>query len=176
MLQTNQEKTEKHPYGSYLTAEHFELPIVLNLRCMASCMLFVGIYAWQLLSKSIWQRITNWIFRLIVFFQNLIIHASFHTETSCLRGLTGITLDHRSVPPQFESQLGHIWRLFHLWLCFISFGSRSAHLAYHVHKSGRKTSIIVFLLRDFNMVYNFQEVGRFPSDSDWFTNINKKLV
>ena len=28
--------------------------------------------------------------------------------------------------------------------CFI-FGSRSAHLAYHVHKSGRKTSIIIII-------------------------------
>ena len=38
---------------------------------------------------------------------------------------------------------GHIWRLFHLWLCFITFGGRLAHLAYHVHKSGRKTLIII---------------------------------
>ena len=59
-----------------------------------------------------------------------------------LRGLTGSSLDHRSLPPEFESRSGHIWRLFHLWLCFITFGGRSAHLAYHMHKSGRKTSII----------------------------------
>jgi len=26
--------------------------------------------------------------------------------------------------------------------CFITFGGRSAHLAYHVHKSGHKTSIV----------------------------------
>jgi len=54
-------------------------------------------------------------------------------------------LDHRSLPPVFESRHGHIWRVFHLWACFITFEGRSAHLAYHVHKSGRKTSIIVIL-------------------------------
>ena len=27
---------------------------------------------------------------------------------SCLRGLTGITLDHRSLPPEFESRRGYI--------------------------------------------------------------------
>ena len=52
-------------------------------------------------------------------------------------------LDHRSLPPVFESWRGHIWRLFHLWPHFITFGGHSAHLAYHVHKSGRKTSIII---------------------------------
>ena len=52
-------------------------------------------------------------------------------------------LDHRSLPPMFESLCGHIWRLFYLWLCFITFGVHSAHLAYLVHKSGCKTSIIL---------------------------------
>ena len=47
-------------------------------------------------------------------------------------------LDYRSLPPVFQFRRGHIWRLFHLWLRFITFGGRSAHLAYHVHKSGRK--------------------------------------
>ena len=37
-----------------------------------------------------------------------------------------------------------VWgRVFHFSLRFITFGSRSAHLAYHVHKSGPKTSIII---------------------------------
>jgi len=36
--------------------------------------------------------------------------------------------------------------LFHLWLLFITFGGRSAYLAYHVHKSGRKTSIIIIII------------------------------
>ena len=54
-------------------------------------------------------------------------------------------LDHRSLLPMFESWRGYIWRVFHLWLCFITFGGSSAHLAYHVHKSGRKTSIIIII-------------------------------
>jgi len=29
-------------------------------------------------------------------------------------------LDHRSLPPVFESQRGYIWRLFHLWLRLIT--------------------------------------------------------
>ena len=53
-------------------------------------------------------------------------------------------LDHRSLPPVFESRCGHIWRLFHLWLRFITVGGHSAHLSCHVDKSGRKTSIIIF--------------------------------
>ena len=52
-------------------------------------------------------------------------------------------LDHRSLPPVFESRRGHIWRLFHLSLHLITFGGRSAHLVYLVHKSGHKTSIII---------------------------------
>ena len=56
---------------------------------------------------------------------------------------SGSVLDHRSLPPVFESRRGHIWRLFRLSLSLIAFGSRSAHLAYRVHKSGRKTSIII---------------------------------
>ena len=55
----------------------------------------------------------------------------------------GSALDHRSLPPEFESWHGHIWRVFHLWLCFITVGGCSAHLAHHVHKSGHKTSIII---------------------------------
>jgi len=52
-------------------------------------------------------------------------------------------LDHRSLPPVFKYRRGHIWGSFHPWLRFITYGSRSAHLAYHAHKSGHKTSIII---------------------------------
>ena len=69
----------------------------------------------------------------------------------CLCGLTGSVLDHRSLPPQFESHYGHIWRVFHLWIRFIILGGRSAHLAFHVHKGGRKTPVVI-LVRDFNLV------------------------
>jgi len=59
---------------------------------------------------------------------------------------SGSVLDHRSLPPVFESRRGHIWRLFHLSLRLITFGGRSAHLAYYVHKSGRKTAIIIIII------------------------------
>jgi len=60
-------------------------------------------------------------------------------------GSNGSMLDHISLPPVFGSRRGHIWRLVHLWLRFITFGGRSVHLAYRVHKNGRKTSIIIIL-------------------------------
>ena len=56
---------------------------------------------------------------------------------------SGSVLDYISLPPVFESLRGHMWRVFHLWLRFITFGGRSAHLAYLVHKSGRNTPIII---------------------------------
>ena len=54
-------------------------------------------------------------------------------------------LDNRSLPPMFELRCEHTWRVFHLWLRFITFWGRSAHLAYQVHKSGRKTPIIIII-------------------------------
>ena len=56
---------------------------------------------------------------------------------------SGSLLDHRSLPPVFESRRGHIWRLFGLSRRLITFEGRSAHLAYLVHKNGRKTTIII---------------------------------
>ena len=58
----------------------------------------------------------------------------------------GNVFDHRSLPPMFETRPGHIWKVFRLSLCLITFGSRSAHLAYHVHKSGHKTSIVIIII------------------------------
>ena len=58
----------------------------------------------------------------------------------------GSVLDHRSVPPVFECRRGLIWRVFHLWLRFITFGGRSAHFAYHVHKSGHNTPIMIIII------------------------------
>ena len=46
--------------------------------------------------------------------------------------------------PNFKPRLGYIRRLFHLSLRFMTFGGRSAHLGYLVHRSGRKTG--TFLL------------------------------
>ena len=59
---------------------------------------------------------------------------------------SGSVLDYRSPPPVFESRRGHIWRLFRLSLRLITFGGRSAHLAYLVHKRGHKTSIIIIII------------------------------
>ena len=50
----------------------------------------------------------------------------------CLRCLTGSVLDHRSLPPEFESWLGHIWRVFHLWLRFITSGGCLGHHHHHL--------------------------------------------
>ena len=64
------------------------------------------------------------------------------TKEGPLCGLVSSALNHRSLPPEFESWRGHIWRVFPIWLRFITFRGRSAHLAYHVHKGSCKTSII----------------------------------
>ena len=55
---------------------------------------------------------------------------------------SGSVLDHRSLPSGFESRSGHTWMFCRPWLRLITFGGRSAHSAYHVHKSGRKTATI----------------------------------
>jgi len=61
-----------------------------------------------------------------------------------LHGLNGSALDHRSLPPRFQSWHGHIGRVVHLRLCLITIGGCSAYLADLVHKGGHKTSIINF--------------------------------
>jgi len=62
------------------------------------------------------------------------------TEGGRLRGLAGRALEHRSLLSEFESSDGHIWKVFHLWFHFITFGGCSAHLVYHAHKISSKTS------------------------------------
>ena len=42
-------------------------------------------------------------------------------ESFPLSGPTGSVLDHRSLPPEFKSWCGHIWRVFDLWLCLITY-------------------------------------------------------
>jgi len=59
-------------------------------------------------------------------------------QLGCLRGLTVIVVDHISQPPEFKSPRGHVRRLFHLSLRLITFGGRSAHSTYRMHKSGCK--------------------------------------
>jgi len=84
------------------------------------------------------QEIRFYNCRINLFFKTLFWMASWAPPWS-----SGSVLDHRSLQPVFESRRGHIWRLFRFSLCLITFGSRSAHLAYLVHKSGHKTSTII---------------------------------
>ena len=75
----------------------------------------------------------------------------------CLCGLNGSLLEHTSLPPEFESRHWHNWGVFHIWPCFITFGGCLAHLAYHVHKSGHKTSVTTIIIIIFIkcVYYNF---------------------
>ena len=41
--------------------------------------------------------------------------------------------------------LGISEKVFHFWLRFFTFGGRSAHLAYHMHKNSHKTPIITMI-------------------------------
>ena len=77
---------------------------------------------------------------------SFLVYSSFVNNHKCFCltvwerfcGLVGSALDHRSLPAEFEFRRGHIWRVFHLWLRFITFGGCSAHLGYHVHKAAVK--------------------------------------
>ena len=91
---------------------------------------------------------------------------------------SGSVLDHRSQPPGFESRSGHIWRVFHLWLHLITFGGRSAHLhlAYHVHKSGRKTSIIIIIQLDYLITAFIHIVNIAHFTGPWSSHIGHQHV
>ena len=71
------------------------------------------------------------------------IELHVYRNSSCS---SGSELDHRSLPPEFERRRGHILRVCHLWLRFISFKCCPANLGARVHKSGRKTSIIIIIV------------------------------
>ena len=60
----------------------------------------------------------------------------------------GCGLDHRSLPPLFESRRGEgaYPKVVSSLTSLITFGGRSAHLAYRVHKSGHKTPIITSII------------------------------
>ena len=57
--------------------------------------------------------------------------------------LTGSAVGRISIAPGFKPRLGYFRRVFHLSLRLITFGGRSAHLAYLVQKSGRKTTTFI---------------------------------
>ena len=61
-----------------------------------------------------------------------------------LHGLAGSTVGQRSVAPGFNPCPGYVRGVFHLSLCLINFGGRSAHLTYLVYKSGCKTGTFTF--------------------------------
>jgi len=77
---------------------------------------------------------------LCIIGSHILVKFQFSCESRAPPWSSSSVLDHRSLRGR-----GHIWRLFHLWLRFITFGGRSAHLVYHVHKSGRKTAIKYYL-------------------------------
>ena len=62
-----------------------------------------------------------------------------------LHSLVGGVLSHNLLPSEFKSRHAHIWSVFHLRLHFITIGGCSFHLAYHVHKGGRKIPVILFV-------------------------------
>ena len=100
-------------------------------------------------TSSHWLEIVWQFIRSILIFSTCTGNANWVilvAERSKYLQHSGSVLDHRSLSPVFESRRGHIWRLFHLWLRFSTFGGRSAHLAYLVHKSGRKTSFIIIII------------------------------
>ena len=71
------------------------------------------------------------------------MHTAFSKCREHLCGVAGCALAQRSLPAEFESLHWHIWKVFHLWVRFFNYGSRSVHLVYLVHKSVRKTPIII---------------------------------
>ena len=64
----------------------------------------------------------------------------YSTLLGRLRGVTVSAVGHRFIPPGFKPWEGYGRRGFHLSLNLITFGDHSAHLAYIVPKSGRKTA------------------------------------
>jgi len=105
-----------------------------------------------------WLQTSRFLEHTIVDWRILFIYYWFPLSLDPLRSQvntwsSGSVLDYRSLPPVFKSRRGHIWRLFCLSLRLITFGSRSAHLAYLVHKSGRKTSIIIIIIIKHNTLF-----------------------
>jgi len=71
----------------------------------------------------------------------------FYVARGCLIGMVhsvGSALDHISQPPEFEPRRGHTWRVFPLWLRFITFVGCLAHLAYHVQGGGFESDSFQF--------------------------------
>jgi len=67
-------------------------------------------------------------------------------KAGCLHGLAAACRITAHYHPCSNLRVGISEGVFHLGLHFITFGGRLAHLAYPVHKSGRKTSIITIII------------------------------
>ena len=59
-----------------------------------------------------------------------------------LHGLTGSADGHRSIAPGLNPRPDYVRRVFHLSLPLVTFGGRSAHFVYLVHKSGRERATL----------------------------------
>ena len=86
---------------------------------------------WSRYNHSLQINYTRYLIQGVCF---LYIHA-----LGSLSSLVGRALDHRSLPSDFKSRRGIPEECL---LRLITIAGRSAHLAYRVHKSGGKTSII----------------------------------
>ena len=120
---------------------------------MVECFIFQKQYWWSIIDWLIdfllfhdlwsWNRASTWKHKhLIISFYWVVVHTSSPTthRGTVWKGGAEIPWEWS---PEFESRHRHMWRVFHLWLPFITFGGRLAHLAYPVHKSGRKTPIVI---------------------------------
>ena len=113
-------------------------PSILADSCCKSCVPLVQVQKWnrERLINATTGSVYLMLFPVTVY---ITVYRAPHWSS-------GSVQDNRSLPPVFESRCGHIWRLFHIWLRFITFGGRSAHLVYDIHKGRRKTSIIIIII------------------------------
>ena len=85
------------------------------------------IHSWIKVS-IVWKQMGLVIKGLLLHKHNIIINTRAYTHARTPPWSSCSALDHRSLLPVFQSRLGHIWRLFHLWLHFINFAGRK-HLS-----------------------------------------------
>ena len=70
----------------------------------------------------------------------IILLTRWITYLGRLYSLTGSVVGHISIAPGFKRRPDYVRSVFHLSLRLVIFGGRSAHLAYLLHKIGRKTA------------------------------------
>lgn len=93
-------------------------------------------------------------------------------------GLIGSMVKRRSQTPEFISQCGYIWRLFHLLVSLITFGG---HLTDALYKNGRKISnIFVSLLLSLSLfvvisVFVLMTASGCLCISLWYLSVNSNV-